>query len=66
MNVCARMETNGEVDKIHISDELSTKLHNYNIHDINMIQREKIDVKGNGLMQPILICFWRNIKIKLK
>jgi hypothetical protein len=49
-----RMETTGEVDKVHISEELATeltKLQNYYLNNIKTIQREKIDVKGKGLMQ---------------
>jgi hypothetical protein len=48
------METNGEVDKVHISEELSMTLQNVPINNINLTKREKIDVKGKGLMQT----FW--------
>jgi hypothetical protein len=42
MNVTARMETNGQVDKVHISEEFWMMLQNITINNIKVVDEKEL------------------------
>lgn len=55
INTTARMESNGQVDKIHCSSDFADNLRKYSSYNINIIRRNIINVKGKGEMQTYWI-----------
>lgn len=61
VNTASRMESHGEVDRIHVSSDFVLHLQNRyamtnnTTHGINFLQRGEMEIKGKGLMQTFFL-----------
>ena len=55
VNTASRMESHGEEDKIHVSEEFMRAVETQNIASLQFIERGEIDIKGKGTMKTYFL-----------
>ena len=55
VNTASRMESHGEEDKIHVSEEFMRAVETQNIASLQFIERGEIDIKGKGMMKTYFL-----------
>ncbi len=55
VNTASRMESHGEEDKIHVSEEFMRAVETQNIASLQFIERGEIDIKGKGRMKTYFL-----------
>ncbi|MBK9249525.1 MAG: tetratricopeptide repeat protein [Ignavibacteria bacterium] len=51
VNTASRMESHGEEDKIHVSEDFKHAVETQNIASLQFIERGEMEIKGKGLMK---------------